>query len=154
MSWYVGLVFARSALAADDFMSLAWQVDLDVEDSWFGASVSSAGDVNGDGFDDVLVGAPLFDDGALVDVGAAFVFLSTTDGPETTPSWSFASDVPDSGLGWNVSSAGDVNGDGFDDVILGAYLAGSGGEAYVFHGSAFGLATAPSWIGSSTEVSA
>ena len=92
-----------------------------------GSSVSSAGDVNGDGFDDLIVGAPS-DDPNGGNSGASFVVFGKTDGSAVE-----LSDVEDGtggfvingvttgdGSGNSVSGAGDVNGDGFDDLIVGA----------------------------------
>ena len=89
-----------------------------------GFSVASAGDVNGDGYGDVIVGAPLYDAGET-DEGAAFVFLGSASGIAS-------GDARDrrraarvgsgrrASFGSSVASAGDVNGDGYDDVIVGA----------------------------------
>jgi hypothetical protein len=112
--------------------------------SLFGGSVASAGDVNGDGFSDVIVGAELWDDGEQ-DEGGAFVFHGSPAGPSASPDWSADSDDPNSRFGISVASAGDVNGDGFSDAVVGAYYYSNGqpseGAAFVFHGSASGLST-------------
>jgi hypothetical protein len=102
----------------------------------FGQVVSTAGDVNKDGYDDVIVGAPLNDDGGS-EAGSAYIFL----GGQNMDS---VADVTLTGLaagdnfGWYVSNAGDVNKDGYDDVIVGAQLndtAGAdAGRAYLFFG--------------------
>ena len=114
----------------------------------FGLSVASAGDVNGDGYADVIVGAPSYD---LTDRGAAFVFLGSASGvasgnPETAAAQLFGDLQPDTIFGWSVSGAGDVNGDGYDDVIIGAPLHDTletdVGAAFVFLGSASGIAGA------------
>ncbi|MCA3016623.1 MAG: FG-GAP repeat protein [Myxococcaceae bacterium] len=114
-------------------------------------SVASAGDVNGDGFSDVVVGAPGFDNGEPNE-GRAFLVLGGTGlGPDggLLPTWSGESNQADAGFGASVASAGDVNGDGFADVLVGAPgFAGPlarGGAAFLFHGSAMGLGSTPAW---------
>jgi hypothetical protein len=112
-----------------------------------GGSVSSAGDVNGDGFDDLIVGARFGDDGGI-DAGEAYVVYGSLNGTDVDLSdltvaqgFIIRGDVADDGAGGSVSSAGDVNGDGFDDLIVGAASADRGGnsdtgEAYVIYGGA------------------
>ena len=114
-----------------------------------GQSVSSAGDVNGDGYDDVIVGAPQFDAGQT-DEGAAFLYLGRSAGIDWTASWTADSGAAGDNLGWCVADAGDVNGDGYDDVAVGVPYhdagADDGGAVFVYLGSADGLADAPDWI--------
>ena len=88
----------------------------------FGRSVSGAGDVNGDGFDDVIVGA-LYDDNNGSDSGSVTVF-SGLDGSVLL---SFNGNNAGDEFGRSVSGAGDVNGDGFDDVIIGARISSVAG---------------------------
>ncbi len=117
----------------------------------FGFSVSSAGDVNGDGFDDVIVGAPGWDGGQQGE-GAAFVFLGSAGGivgsDPSTAQAHLESNQALAAFGVSVSNAGDVNRDGFDDVIVGANFYDSvlpgtqlavEGAAFVFLGSASGI---------------
>ena len=109
-----------------------------------GYSVSSAGDVNGDGYSDVIVGVRYYDNGQT-DEGAAFVYHGSATGLSTTASSQLESNQASAQMGWSVSSAGDVNGDGYSDVIVGARLYDNGqsneGAAFVYHGSASGLNT-------------
>ncbi|RMG44335.1 MAG: hypothetical protein D6718_10260 [Acidobacteria bacterium] len=132
----------------------AWTAESDQTDAEFGHSVSTAGDVNGDGYADVIVGAPYYDSGET-DEGRAYVYHGSATGLETTPAWTAESNVADARFGWSVSTAGDVNGDGYADVIVAPYS--SGQDLHVFHGSASGLGTSPAWtaatIGGSPFVS-
>ena len=103
----------------------------------FGYSVASAGDVNGDGYDDTIVGAPSYDAPSLFNVGRAYVYFG---GPELDddPDVVITGTAPFDQFGLSVSGAGDVNGDGYDDVLVGAPFNDVGGadagRAYVFFG--------------------
>jgi len=123
-----------------------------------GVSVSGAGDVNGDGIDDVIVGANLADPSGNT-TGASYVVFGSVSGFGSSLELSSLNGINGfviNGIdandysGASVSSAGDVNGDGIDDVFVGAYGArpnGSrSGESYVIFGSASGF-------GSSLELS-
>ena len=109
-----------------------------------GISVSSAGDVNGDGYDDVIVGAHQFSNGENIE-GVAFVYLGSETGLSTTPQVTLEGDVAEADFGWSVSGAGDVNGDGYDDVIVGSPNYSNGetaeGRVMIFPGSASGVLT-------------
>ncbi|MDB5472471.1 MAG: Ca2+-binding protein toxin-related [Caulobacter sp.] len=116
-----------------------------------GGSVASAGDVNGDGIDDLIVGARRADpngygsgasyvvfgkDTALGGAFAANLDLSALNG---TDGFRISGVAVDDNSGWSVASAGDVNGDGIDDLIVGAYRANpnginSSGASYVVFG--------------------
>jgi Raf kinase inhibitor-like YbhB/YbcL family protein len=123
----------------------------------YGRSVSTAGDVNGDGYSDVVVGALRYDNGQTNE-GRAYLYLGSTSGLSTTASWTGESNQASAQYGLSVSSAGDVNGDGYSDVLVGAYLYDNGetdeGRAYLYHGSASGLSTTAAWTGESNQASA
>ena len=107
----------------------------------FGASVSSAGDVNGDGYDDVIVG----DNRDYLDIGKAFVYHGSPSGLIATSSITLTGEAAADSFGRAVSSAGDVNGDGYGDVIVGAPSYNYGqGKVYVYLGSPSGLIATPS----------
>jgi Ca2+-binding RTX toxin-like protein len=117
-----------------------------------GRSVASAGDVNGDGFADVIVGAPGASPNGFLSGASYVVFgkasgfapnvdLSSLDG---TTGFRLSGAVNIEKSGWSVASAGDVNGDGFADVIVGAYAADPhgnfSGASFVVFGKASGFA--------------
>jgi hypothetical protein len=90
--------------------------------SQFGSAVCGVGDVDGDGFDDVIVGAPK-DGSAAPDAGLARVL----SGPTGLTIWDFAGSEEGDQQGWSVGAAGDADGDGVPDLIVGAPLASGGG---------------------------
>jgi hypothetical protein len=131
--------------------AVSWAAEGGVAQAAAGTSVASAGDVNHDGFDDVLVGAPGYDDGVIVG-GAVFVYLGAPSGPSTAPSLTLSAGQPGALFGQSVAGAGDVNNDGFDDVIVGAPLYDNGfsneGQVFVYLGSGAGLSLSPAWTAS------
>lgn len=99
----------------------------------FGGAVACAGDVNEDGFPDVIVGAPDEDPGIIFpDSGRAYIF----SGQDGSLLYELVSphEQPIGEFGNAVSGAGDVNQDGFADVIVGAFEEDPGGGAYIFSG--------------------
>ena len=134
--------------ASPDFMGESWTADGVETGGQFGYAVAGAGDVNGDGYDDLVVGAPRVDNG-VYRAGAAFVYHGGPGGLAPAPTWDIAGSDTGERLGHAVAGAGDVNGDGFDDLIVGAYRYNSGlpeaGTAYVYYGSLYGLSTLPDW---------
>ena len=135
-------------------LTASWSVESNQASAELGQSVAGAGDVNGDGYMDVIVGAWAYSNGALKE-GRAFVFHGSAGGLSRAPDWFKESNVPFADFGWSVACAGDVNGDGYDDVIVGARrLAAtqpSEGRAYVFHGSPTGLGLGAAWTAESNQ---
>lgn len=109
-----------------------------------GTSVANAGDVNGDGYSDAIMGAPDASSGQANE-GLAFVHHGSATGLAPLPSSTLQADVSGAHFGASVASAGDVNGDGYADVIIGAPDSGVGGMAYVHHGSPAGLSLVPAF---------
>jgi hypothetical protein len=102
-------------------------------DDWSGYSVASAGDVNGDGYDDFLIGAYGDDDGGIL-AGQTYLILGRAaadwgmDFDLSSADASFRGEDSYDRAGYSVASAGDVNGDGRDDFLIGAYGNGDGGS--------------------------
>jgi hypothetical protein len=84
-----------------------------------GSGLATAGDVNGDGFSDLIVGRPFL---GVVGLGAADLYLGGPTGLTTPPAWSTPLGTAGDQIGASVSGAGDVNGDGFSDLLIGAPL--------------------------------
>jgi hypothetical protein len=152
-----GAAFVYHGSSSGLSTTASFQVESNQASAYMGRSVSSAGDVNGDGYSDVIVGAYLYDNGQT-DEGAAFVYHGSATGLSTTASSQLESNQAGAEMGFSVSSAGDVNGDGYSDVIVGAYLYDNGqtneGAAFVYHGSATGLSTTASFQVESNQASA
>ncbi|MFI4915511.1 MAG: GC-type dockerin domain-anchored protein [Phycisphaerales bacterium JB060] len=143
-------------VSAQRFTSLladgrAWRVEGRQVEGDLGKSVSAAGDVNGDGVDDLILGANAVDGGGRTRAGEAYVVFGAVGGPPAIGSvadldgqngFTFRGGTANDRLGV-VAGAGDVNGDGMADIIIGAPQADAGGpesgESYVVFGRAGGF---------------
>jgi hypothetical protein len=110
----------------------------------FGQAVDGAGDVNGDGYEDVIIGAPNADNGAVTFTGKAYLYFGGPAGPSATPAATLRGTSQGDAMGWSVCRAGDIDRDGFGDVVVGAPFQRAGGVdgagcAYVHYGTATGL---------------
>jgi hypothetical protein len=118
-------------------------------DGNYGWDVCNAGDINADGYDDIVVGAYTYDNGQSNE-GAVFVYMGSATGLVATPAAILESNQAEANMGRSVSRAGDVNNDGYDDIVVGAWNYDTGigneGRVYIYHGSAAGLITTPAKI--------
>ena len=101
--------------------------------------------MNGDGYSDVIVGAPFFDNGQGGE-GAALVYHGGASGVDATADAQLESNQAGARQGWSVAGAGDVNGDGYSDVIVGAFFFDNNpappeeneGRVFVYYGNRAG----------------
>ncbi len=139
-----GAVYGYHGSASGISTAVAWEPDIPANSNSFGYYVRSAGDVNGDGYDDVLVGDPGYSNGETEE-GAVHIYLGSDSGLATTPATTLEENQADSFYGGSASGAGDLNSDGYDDVIVGAAGYDDGeldeGKAFIYLGSASGLST-------------
>ena len=133
-----------------------FRIDGEGRGDFSGRSVS-AGDINGDGYDDLIIGAPNADPNGVRNSGATYVVFGKSGGFSRTINLSdiaggdgsagFRLDgvgAGDGGIGLSVASAGDVNGDGYDDILIGASIAdpngvSNSGATYVVFGKSSGF---------------
>ena len=149
-----GRAYAYYGSASGLSVTSNWNSNVSQFVAQFGYSVSTAGDINGDGYSDIVIGAPAYDNGQTNE-GRAFVYNGSSTGLSLTQSWTAESNQANSGFGTSVSTAGDVNGDGYSDVIAGANAYSNGetneGKAYVYHGSVSGLSVSANWTKESNQ---
>jgi hypothetical protein len=113
-----GIAYAWHGAADLPLNEPAWFAAIPSTGAFFGKALASGGDANGDGYDDVLVSAF----GLEEKKGGVFLYRGSPDGVELTEAWSVLGTEAGSSFGFSVSFAGDVNGDGFDDILVGSHL--------------------------------
>jgi hypothetical protein len=143
---------ARYPVVIDPVLSdVQWSAEANQARAFLGDSVSNAGDVNADGFEDVIVGAPYFDIG-VPDAGRAYLYLGGPSGLQTAAAWTADGDVEDANFGDSVAGVGDINDDGFDDIAVTAPRrenAPGQGRVYLYLGGPTGPSTVADWSASS-----
>jgi FG-GAP repeat protein/VCBS repeat protein len=131
--------------------TLLYRWDGQDENSNFSSGIAGVGDLNQDGFDDVLIGARGADPGGMDQAGSAFVY----SGANGRLLYQWNGTMPASWFGQSVSKLGDINGDGVPDILIGAN--GSANMAYVYSGSNGALLLqldgGATWIGFGHSVS-
>ena len=134
------------------FLDTAPEPDVFIPGDYSGQSVAAAGDVNGDGFADLIVGAP---GGYPAEAGEAYVVFGGSgaylaalhgaggfdlSGLDGTNGFRLAGTEVGDTVGFSAKAAGDVNGDGYGDLIIGVDRAnGYTGQSYVVFGKAAGF---------------
>ncbi len=121
--------------------------------SYYGLSIRLAGDVNNDGFSDLIISAPKEPDGPHINPGKVELYLGSEHGIGTdrTPDWFIEGESDDALLGFTIAFLGDVNRDGYDDVAIGAPGHSSEGKVergkvYIYLGAWNGFRDAPSIV--------
>ncbi len=118
--------------------------------SYLSHCVAGSFDANHDGYADIILGEPKFSDEQRPERGRALIFFGGHDGPSSTPDWQVLGAVPYMHFGYTVCGLGDIDGDGFDEVVVGASQYTDGkrthlGAAEIYRGGRDGCETTPSW---------
>ena len=136
-----GVLAIRLGSPAGPATTSAWRLSNYV----VGDAIAAAADVDGDGYDDLLVGLPSYNCDPYSNCagsGQLRLYRGSPTGPGTSPDWWLQGEVNGEMLGSSVATTGDLNGDGYEDVA-----AIDGGAVLALYGSSRGLATVPNWVG-------
>lgn len=135
--------------------SSTWSTESNQSSAYLGYSVA-VGDFNHDGYDDAAIGSPYYDLGQTNE-GIVFVHYGSASGLATSAAWYWDADATSALAGWIVA-AGNLNGDAYDDLVIGVpgYANGQTGEGAIFgfHGAASGLGSTYDWAIESNQTSA
>jgi hypothetical protein len=127
-----------------------WTFDGAGANSQLATTVGGAGDVNRDGFDDIVIGEPQYSDAARPERGRVLVFFGGPHGPSSSPDWQAMGPVAYMRFGYMAIGVGDVDADGFPDIAIGAHQYTDGkrvhlGAVEVYRGGRKGPETVASW---------
>ena len=109
-----------------------------------GHTAAAIGDVNDDGYPDIAVSDPYYYISAGTQYGRIYVHYGSASGPGVEPAWWYEGTINFGNIGFALTG-GDVNGDGFSDLLVASHAQASQGIVYAFYGSATGLPFTPSW---------
>jgi len=141
-----GAVYVFPRYGSGLALSAAQVIEGDQVGAQHGGALAHVGDVNRDGCGDLAAGAPLWDEGGLADAGRVIVYEGSISGPWTGTPWTVTGDQAGAQLG-AVAGGRDLDGDGFDDLAVGAALwdgsATDAGRVWWYGGSSLGLSTLP-----------
>lgn len=112
----------------------------------FASIVRGIGDVNGDGFNDVAIGSAASSPGGRTSAGAIEIHLGSSSGVVPTASVVFEGEQPSDQFGSSISTTGDCNADGFNDIVIGSALASPSGRMFAGRASL--------WLGRATVFNA
>lgn len=143
----IGLRYAAAYRGGPDGIQgeIAWAL-AEPNKPGYGGAVAS-GDINGDGYRDLIVGAVEHADPESGE-GVLYLYLGEAGGVSLTSSWSAGSDQADARMGeGNSLTTGDVNGDGYDDIMAGSFrFNGEAGRVWLYLGSATGPGATADWV--------
>jgi len=128
----------------------AWVTYGEDANDWYGYSVASCGDIKGDSYPGVVIGAKQHRKDAMERVGKVYVYYGSKDGLPTKPSWTAVGETEGELFGWRALPTGDIKGDGHNGLIISGYMYGNTkdhfvGKVYVYYGAKDGLPAEPSW---------
>jgi hypothetical protein len=129
----------------------SWTADPSAIESQNFNPVAGAGDVNNDGYDDILVS----DFVSATSRGRVHLYLGSGSEPTATPAMTLVSPLPAGGYGNGIAGVGDVDGDGYEDVVIGANAWSNGqngeGRAFLHRGGPAGLFSDYAWTAESNS---